>query len=147
ANSRGLLARLKSLATTQKPFTAGPQPPRRDGPLHWGRPELGAGIEVAGWAEAGIVRDGAFKAPREDKPAKEVDMEKPSGAPSSGRTRSPKAARPGPGATGTRIAGGAKPSIMGVTISHPDKAMWPDGGDGSPVTKLDLARYYEAMGA
>src|SRR5689334_18065634 len=37
-------------------------------------------------------------------------------------------------------------SVMGVAITHSDKVFWPDANAVGPVTKLELARYYEAVG-
>lgn len=36
--------------------------------------------------------------------------------------------------------------VRGVAISRPGKALWPAVGDDKPVTKLDLANYYAAIG-
>ena len=37
-------------------------------------------------------------------------------------------------------------STQGVTISHPEKVMWPGAGDGRPVTKRDYADYLVSVG-
>jgi bifunctional non-homologous end joining protein LigD len=38
------------------------------------------------------------------------------------------------------------PVVMGVKISHPDKPLWPGSGGQRPISKLELARYYEVVG-
>ena len=38
-------------------------------------------------------------------------------------------------------------AVMGVPISNPDKALWPATAAGEAITKLELASYYEAVGA
>ena len=41
----------------------------------------------------------------------------------------------------------SRPTIAGIAISHPDKVLWPKTKDTPALTKLDLARYYEAAAA
>ena len=135
-----VLPRLQAVEADANPFT-GPGAPRKEANVHWARPDLVAEIEFAGFTGGGMVRQGAFKALREDKPADQVVAETPEpvedavlAQPKPGSKPAPAAARPGP------------PVVMGVTLSSPDKALWPDGGDGTPVTKLELARYLEEIG-
>ena len=131
-----LLPRLKALETDKSPFT-GIGAPKKGKEIFWLKPELVAEIEFAGWTGDGLVRQAAFKGLREDKPAAEVETERP--APPA-RTDVPDPAE----ATSARRRGG-KAEVMGVMISSPDKKLWPDAGDDRPVTKEELARYYEAM--
>ena len=37
--------------------------------------------------------------------------------------------------------------VMGVTITNAEKILWPDAGDSKPVSKIELAQYYEAIGS
>ena len=135
-----LLPKLKALETDRSPFV-GRAAPRKSGEVHWLRPDLVAEIEYEGFTADGQLRQAAFKALREDKPAKEVEAETPAPAGTTDLTE------PAPAVVHTRTVSphGSAP-VMGVTISHADKALWPDANDGRPVSKLDLAQYYQAVG-
>jgi bifunctional non-homologous end joining protein LigD len=146
-----LMKRLKAVAARTSPFT-GVGAPRQDPTIHWTRPELVAEIEFAGWTDAGMVRQAAFKGLRDDKPAAEVVAERPASAseplaepePPASKAKA-KPARAAPRAAVAKAGDGGS-VVMGVPISKPDKALWPDAGDGAPVTKLDLARYFATVG-
>ena len=149
---RRIMPELKAAAADKSPF-GGRNAPKKVAGMHWLKPELVAEIEFAGFTGDGMVRQAAFKGLRKDKPASEVTADEPV------RTAiaEPEAARAGtmPRKTAHKtMAAAAKRSpssngnatVMGVAISKPDKPMWPDGGDGAPVTKLDLANYMAEVG-
>jgi bifunctional non-homologous end joining protein LigD len=128
-----VLPRLEKLASEKSPFS-GPGAPRKTGDINWARPVLVAEIEFAGFTGAGMVRHGSFKGLREDKAARDVEAELPVSV------EKAEIARPAPKkSAGSNV-------VMGVTISSPDKPLWPDDGKGVPITKLDLARYLETVG-
>ena len=134
-----LMPKLRALETDRSPFS-GKDAPKKAAGVHWVEPELVAEIEYAGFTGDGSIRQASFKGLREDKPATEVEAETPAPASTPLSEPAPGSVRPK-----TITPRGSAP-VMGITISHADKPLWPDANDGSPVTKLDLARYYEAVG-
>ncbi len=135
AQARELRARLERLATRDCPFT-----PRPAGWLgknaHWVRPELVAEVEFAEWTKDGKARHPSFQGLREDKKATDVVREEPAPAP----TATPTATSPPP-RRASRSSREPATGIGGVRISSPDRVVYPDLG----LTKLDVARYYDAV--
>ena len=141
---RTLLPALKAAESDASPFVgkSAPKKSRAAGAtVHWTRPVLVAEIEHGGYTDTGSLRQAAFKGLREDKPAGEV-TEAPH-VPADPKKEKGRAAMPPqltiPGAPG----GKGKLVVAGVTISNPDKVLWP-AADGKPaITKAELVRYYE----
>ncbi len=148
---RRLMPALKAAASDENPF-GGNDAPRKTRDVHWLKPELVAEIEFAGFTDAGNIRQAAFKGLRQDKPAGEIIAERPAMT-RPARPTAKTAAKSGKTVRGKTLArisamsvANRSTEVMGVVISKPDKELWPDAGDGKGVTKLDLARYFEAVG-
>lgn len=123
--TRLLMPALKAEAANNSPFV-GPGAPKGGKDIHWVKPRLVAEIEHGGYTESGALRHAAFKGLRDDKTAEDV-------------TDAPQA----PAAPQVPRKNG-KVSVAGVAISSPDKVLWPGSDGRPPITKADLARYYEA---
>jgi bifunctional non-homologous end joining protein LigD len=142
---------LEKLTRQSNPF-GGANKPKKASIVRWLKPTLVAEIEFAGWTATGMIRQASFKGLRRDKPAGDVVVELPNTvsadtnvpdrklATKVKRSRIRKEAPSPAGAKGVAV-------VMGVTLSKPDKVLWPDSGrTDEPVTKLDLAHHYEAVG-
>lgn len=123
--TRLLMPALKAEAADKSPFV-GPGAPKGGKDIHWVKPRLVAEIEHGGYTESGALRQAAFKGLRDDKAAEDV-------------TDAPQA----PAASQAPRKSG-KVTVAGVAISSPDKVLWPGADGRPPITKAELARYYEA---
>src|SRR6202011_5757398 len=123
--------------------------------VHWVEPKLVAEIGFAEWTEDGVLRHPTFIGLRADKAALEVWREPPQSPATASkkqaaanstkqsktmpsRAKSTRARDEKPAA---RAASNGTTTIAGVTLSKADKVLYPESG----ITKLDLARYYEAV--
>jgi bifunctional non-homologous end joining protein LigD len=150
--TKQLLPRLKAQTRATSPF-GGANAPARERNVRWLNPTLVAEIEFAGWTGSGMIRQAAFKGLREDKPASSVVAEMPTVLGAADVTANEALGDAAAAASSkkprrrTRHAPAAADSVvLGVPISKPDKALWPNAHDDRPVTKLDLARYFEEVG-
>ncbi len=131
AVTKTLTPALKAAAADKSPFS-GAGAPKGAKDIHWVKPGLVAEIEHGGYTEGGSLRHAAFRGLREDKTAAEV-------------TEAPQAPSGMESAAPARPAGKAgKVVVSGVALSSPDKILWPARDGHPPITKADLARYYEA---
>jgi bifunctional non-homologous end joining protein LigD len=127
----GLSARLAPLERKTSPFGAGPKPPKG---AHFVEPCLVAEIEFREMTGEGMVRHGAYKGLREDKPATEVALE---------RATDPE----GESLTATaskRPRNKAAVTVDGheLELSNLDKVLYPKAG----FTKGELIDWYARIG-
>ncbi|MDR6758882.1 DNA ligase D [Mycoplana sp. BE70] len=109
----------------------------------WLEPDLVAEVDFAEFTDDGHVRHGSFQGLRKDKEARTVVLEQPKKDAAKAAPRGKSS--PASGRAGANAAAPSKPSpkgnvVVGVSISHPERVLFKEGN----ITKLDLARYYEA---
>ena len=147
-NSGPLLAALRKLKQPKSPFTAGVKPPRAK-EIIWVEPKLVAEVEYATITRDGLLRQASFKALREDKPARSVVVER---AMPVGEAEALSEGEQKMGASAVAKKPPAKPKqshgdnvVAGITISHPEKILWPAAKTGGAITKRALAHFYEMV--
>jgi bifunctional non-homologous end joining protein LigD len=146
-----------------------PMPPRNlqvagedlEHSIHWVEPDLVAEVSFTAWSGAGRIRHAVFLGLREDKAPKDVVRDPadpaaerrsitPKDYSRTGKTKGPIIAvppkRPAIGSARTsssivtaRPPGARSETIEGVTLTHPERELWPG------ITKRDLVTYWQAV--
>jgi bifunctional non-homologous end joining protein LigD len=140
--------RLTVLEQSRSPFVNPPSGVDARG-VHWVKPCLVAEVSFAEWTNEGLLRQAAFQGLRKDKAAKSVIKEGPGRrtpvrTDSSGASKIPvrrRARAAGSPSKKNEASPDGPTTVAGVTVSHPDRVLFPDQG----FTKLALARYYERV--
>lgn len=125
-SARALKAKLDRLEAKTSPFTGAAA---RERGIVWVEPKLVAEIEFRAWTALKTLRHASFLGLREDKPAPQVHGEWQ--AAEQGGERPTRAAAKGKGSP-------RRAAMTTVTLSNPDKRLWPESG----LTKQGLLDYY-----
>ncbi len=115
----------------------------------WLTPRLVAQIGYAGFTDGARLRQASYLGLRDDKPAGDVrpddgaDKAPQTPARTEAKKRAGKAPAPADTAAGQKAGKKKSAAVCGVTLSHPDRIVYP----GKGITKRDIARYYAAAAA
>ncbi|MCL6679851.1 DNA ligase D [Sphingomonas sp. RG327] len=121
-----LMDMMESLETKEAPVEV-PRADRKG--AHYIRPELVCEVAFTEFTTEGILRHPSFIALREDKPASQVVVE------------TPKKLSKVTKKAGAKAREHPTPESFGITISNPDRAIYPT----EKITKYELASYYAAV--
>ncbi len=141
-----LRRRLDGMRRGESPFVD-PPPAARRWRAQWVAPTLVADVTFSEWTDEGRLRQSSFQGLRADLDARAIVREattEDGDVPDASPLRSPRRARGTVRAPAPVKAAAAKGTtvVAGVRLTHPERVLYPE----PPLTKLDLARYYEDVG-
>ncbi|WP_372084066.1 DNA ligase D [Tistrella mobilis] len=120
-----LAPRLTALARKTPPVDRDSVPPAVARAARWVEPRIVVQVAHGGLTGEGLIRQGRYLGPREDKPAAEVEADRVMAVEEAEAMDE----------TGD--------SLRGVRLTHPDRVLFPEQG----ITKRDLARWFDAVAA
>lgn len=126
-----LKKKLDGLKRKTSPLTG---PGSKEKSAVWVDPSLVAEVEFRSWTADRILRHASFQGLREDKPAGDVVAEEPE---DTADESAKKATKKGT----SKRASAKKGARTSVTLTHPDKLLWPEAG----IAKQGLLDYYEEV--